>query len=434
MDALQPQTDAPVDKPEVTRLRDLSPQQWKTGAAAWLGWLFDGLDMHLYVLVAAPFVAVLLGVTNEKDPLVGYYSSLIQAAFLIGWALGGGFFGRIGDRLGRSRALMLTILTYALFTGLSFFARTWWELLVYRFLAALGIGGEWAVGSSLLSETWPRRWRPWISAVLQAGVNIGILGACLAVYLLASFPTRTVFLVGIVPALLVFWIRRNVPEPEEWRAAPPRAHEGGPGIADLFRGDVLPITLKTVGVSALSLTAWWAFMFWHPQHLRNLPELAGWDRADRERLVSKAFFIFIFASLVGNFVAGGLALLMGYRRAIAAMCFGLALSIVGTFGVPRGHESLVYFWFPLAGLFGGVFGLFTMYMPPLFPTLLRTTGAGFSYNIGRIAAAAGTVFFGIYSTATDLRTSLLVAGLLFLPAALLALYLPEHAKADGGHG
>jgi MFS family permease len=92
----------------VTRLRDLSPQQWKSGIAAWLGWLFDGLDMHLYVLVAAPFVAELLGAASEKDPAVGYYSSWIQAAFLIGWALGGGFFGRLADRLGRSRALMLT--------------------------------------------------------------------------------------------------------------------------------------------------------------------------------------------------------------------------------------------------------------------------------------------------------------------------------------
>src|SRR5216684_8808464 len=96
---------------EVTHLRDLSAQQWKSGIAAWLGWLFDGLDMHLYILVAAPFVALLLGAESEKDPQVGYYSSWIQAAFLIGWALGGGFFGRVADRLGRSRALMLTILT-----------------------------------------------------------------------------------------------------------------------------------------------------------------------------------------------------------------------------------------------------------------------------------------------------------------------------------
>src|SRR5512143_1680717 len=125
---------SPSDQ-NVTSLKDLSPQQWKSGIAAWLGWLFDGLDMHLYVLVATPFVALLLAV-DQKDPQVGYYSSWIQASFLIGWALGGGFFGRIADRLGRSRALMLTILTYASFTGLSFFAHTWWQLFIFRVLAA----------------------------------------------------------------------------------------------------------------------------------------------------------------------------------------------------------------------------------------------------------------------------------------------------------
>src|ERR1700728_4072907 len=136
MEAFQtrPTPKEPVEQPdsvgEVTRLRDLSPQQWKSGIAAWLGWLFDGLDMHLYVLVATPFVAELLHV-SQKDPLVGSRSSWIQAAFLIGWALGGGFFGRIADRLGRSRALMLTILVYALFTGLSFFAQTLWELCLF---------------------------------------------------------------------------------------------------------------------------------------------------------------------------------------------------------------------------------------------------------------------------------------------------------------
>src|SRR5262245_18221470 len=112
---------------EATRLGDLTSQQWKSGLAAWLGWLFDGLDMHLYVLVAGPFVAELLGVASEKDPQVGYYSSWIMSAFLIGWALGGGFSGRVADRLGLSRALMLTILTYALFTCLSYFAQTWWH-------------------------------------------------------------------------------------------------------------------------------------------------------------------------------------------------------------------------------------------------------------------------------------------------------------------
>src|SRR5690242_12452368 len=187
-------------------LRDISATQWKSGLAAWLGWFFDGLDLHLYTIVATPFVAHLLHVDQHSDA-VREKSSWIQAAFLVGWALGGGLFGRVGDLLGRSRALMLTILTYALFTGLSYFASAWWHLLIYRFLAALGIGGEWAVGASLLSETWPASWRHWLAAVLQTGVNVGVLGAVLANIVMAAQPPRYLFLVGILPALLVLWIR-----------------------------------------------------------------------------------------------------------------------------------------------------------------------------------------------------------------------------------
>ncbi len=409
---------------EARTLGELRPEQWRSGIAAWLGWFFDGLDMHLYTLVAAPFVMELMNAASPADPLVRERSSWIQAAFLVGWALGGGFFGRLGDRLGRSRALSLTILTYALFTGLSFFASAWWHLLIFRFLSALGIGGEWAVGSSLLTETWPRAWRPWIAAVLQAGVNIGILLACLAVYLLAAQPPRYVFLVGVLPALLVFWIRRNVPEPAEWREARSRS-ETVPGVSALFQGATRAITVKTILVCAFSLSAWWAFMFWHPQHLRNLPELAAWGAPERQRLVTAAFFLVVGVSIGGNFFAGLLARLMGYRTAIAVEMLALGAAMLGSFVVPRNAEALAYVWLPLVGFFSGVFGLFTMYMPPLFPTLLRTTGAGFCYNIGRIAAAIGTVFFGLLAPVGDFRVALLWAGSLPFAAALVAMTLPE---------
>ena len=425
MAGLAARTPGPEPPPaEARTLRDLTSAQKKSGIAAWLGWLFDGLDMHLYTLVAAPFVMELLGAASPADAAVREKSSWIQAAFLTGWALGGGLFGRLGDRLGRSRALSLTILTYAVFTGLSYAAHAWWQLLVFRFLAALGIGGEWAVGSSLLAETWPRRWRPWIAAVLQSGVNIGILLAAATVYGMADLPPRNVFLVGILPAFLVFWIRRSVPEPEEWTEAREKASRAAP-VSDLFRRPVRAVTAKTILVCALSLTAWWAFMFWQPQHLRNLPELSSWTRPDRERLVSRAFFIVILVSIVGNFFAGWLARAIGYRRSIAGM-FALAfLAMAGSFGVPHGHQALVWFWFPLIGFASGVFGLFTMYMPPLFPTLLRTTGAGLCYNIGRLVAALGTVFFGWFAPVGDFRVALLADGALFGVAAVLALALPE---------
>lgn len=411
--------------PQARRLQELTPAQWRSGLAAWLGWLFDGLDMHLYTLVAAPFVMELLGAASVTDAAVRAKSSWIQAAFLMGWAMGGGLFGRVGDRLGRSRALALTILTYALFTGMSYFAHAWWQLLIFRFLSALGIGGEWAVGSALLSETWPHRWRPWIAAVLQAGVNIGVLLACLTVYLLADHPPRTVFLVGVLPALLVFWIRRHVPEPAEWSEARSRARDHNEGLADLFRPAVRALTFRTIAVCALSLSAWWAFMFWHPQHLRNLQALADWARADRERLVSTAFFLLIAVSIGGCFFAGALARWLGYRRAIAAMFVGFFASLAGSFVLEHDYRELVYFWFPAVGFFSGVFGLFTMSLPPLFPTLLRTTGAGFCYNIGRVAAAFGTVFFGLFSQVGDFRLALLYASFLVPPAAVLALGMPD---------
>jgi MFS family permease len=410
---------------EASRLRDLSAQQWKSGIAAWLGWTFDGLELHIYTLVATPFVAELLRTPDVTDPRVGHYSSIIQAGFLVGWALGGGFFGRIGDRLGRSRALCLTILTYAVFTGLSVFAQQWWHLLILRFMGALGIGGEWAVGAALLSETWPRKWRPWIAAVLQTGVNIGILVACLANVLMKGQPPRYLFLVGVLPALLVLWIRRSVPEPEEWHAAKLSAQSASaPGILDLFRGDVRRITLWTIAVCAISLTAHWAFMFWHQQHLRKLPEVLRMSAAQQNLLGSKALYYVIASSSLGNFFAAALARLIGYRPAIAWMCIGYFLSSLGAYYTPRDHVELLH-WFPVIGFFQGLFGLFTMYLPPLFPTLLRTTGAGFCYNIGRIAAAFGTVFFGLCSHLSDHRLALLYSGFLFLPAAVISFAMPK---------
>src|SRR5262249_42860773 len=160
--------------------------------------------------------------------------------------------------------------TYAIFTGLSFFAQEWWHLLAFRFLAALGIGGEWAVGASLLSETWPARWRPWLAAILQSGVNVGVLLACLAKWLLfghsqvwfgMDVPYRALFLVGVLPAFLTLWIRRAVPEPPEWALARAAVTERPPGWRHLFAPGLRRTTIIVVVVCALGLTAHWAMMF-----------------------------------------------------------------------------------------------------------------------------------------------------------------------------
>ncbi len=407
-----------------------SSRQWKSGIAAWLGWLFDGLELHLYTLVATPLVVHLLGASSAADPAVKEKSAYIQAAFLVGWAVGGAFFGRIGDRLGRSRALSLTILTYAVFTGLCAASHTWWQLMIFRFLAALGIGGEWAVGASLIVETWPAPWRPWLAAVLQTAVNLGILVAAGLVTLLSLLPhppsERWVFLIGVAPALLVFWIRKQVPESDAWHEARSGAREPPP-LSHLFKGSVARVTLHTSAVCALSLSGWWLFLFWHPQHLRRLLEVAGTPQGSVTGYVSMAFFAVNSVAILGNFAAGWLASLLGNRRAIAVMMAGMFLSITGAFAVPRGFGELAWFWLPLVGFFSGVFGLFTMYLPPLFPTLLRTTGAGFCYNIGRAAAGVASVVFGWTAPVGEYRVALLSAGLLVLAAGVWTLKLPEDA-------
>lgn len=409
-----------------SRLRDLSPQQWKSGLAAWLGWLFDGLDMHLYTLVATPFVAELLHVTSKTDPLVGRRGALIQAAFLVGWALGGAFFGRLGDLLGRSRALSLTILTYAGCTGLSFFAHEWWHLLIFRFLAALGIGGEWAVGASLLAETWPRSWRPWIAATLQTAVNLGVVLACLFGWLFEDYSPRTIFLVGVLPALLVLWIRRSVPEPAEWHAARGQTKERAPGIAELFRGSVARVTWPVLLICGISLTGHWTFMFWQQAHVRKLPEVIALDAAAQNRFTTVALFLLMVGSVVGNYFAGWLAKRFGYRRAIVWMLAAYGVIMIATYA-QQPTWAVLRVCLVLIGVCQGVFGLFTMCLPPLFPTLLRTTGAGFCYNFGRIVSAGGVVFFGLFTSVSDVRSALFYAGFLFVPATLAALWLPEEA-------
>jgi predicted MFS family arabinose efflux permease len=409
----------------IRALRTLSPQQRRSGLAAWLGWLFDGLDMHIYTLVATPFVASLLMVA-ATDSQVGEKASWIQAAFLVGWALGGAVFGRIGDLMGRSRALVLTILVYAGFTGLSAISTEWWHLMIFRFLSALGIGGEWAVGASLLSETWPKKWRPWIAATLQTAVNLGILLACFSGWLLESANPRWIFLVGVLPALITLWIRKAVPETEEWKAA--KQGVKPPGLRDLFGPKVRSITWRALLICAVSLTAHWAFMFWQQSFIRKHPEISGLSAAGQNRAAVEALTFLMVGSIGGNFLAGWLSKIWGYRKSISFLMLAYGVTMAITFATPWSYSQTLG-WFVLLGAWAGVFGLFTMCLPPLFPTLLRTTGSGFCYNIGRLASAAGVVFFGVVKVNSP-GAALLYASALFIPAAALALILPVEREEE----
>ena len=411
------------------RLRDISSTQWKAGMAAVLGWMFDGLDMHLYTLVAAPLVAKLM-VLDKADPNVT--SQLVDRR------------GNVA-RMGHGRRCIRTPRRSpgaqphagADNPDLRGLYRAF--ILCHRLVASFDIPIPLGFGHRR------RMGRRVVAAVRNVAFPLAALGGGSPPNRRKrrrSYRDRNQRASGVgpklranrlsgwgSPALLVFWIRRSVPEPAEWVAAKSTSRQlhKAPRVADLFRGDVRRTTLLTIVVCACALTAWWAFMFWNQQHVRNLPDLAGWDRARRERLVSLSFFLVIFVSVGGNFFAALLSKLVGYRKAIALMCLGFFVAMAGTYLVPRDHVSLLR-WLPWVGFFSGVFGLFTMYLPPLFPTLLRTTGAGFSYNIGRVAAAGGTIFFGLFHPlhqAGDFRVALLYNSFLFLPAAGVALLLPD---------
>lgn len=435
MDSPSQNTKQGGDPPlEAVGLRSLSPMQRRCGLAAWLGWLFDGLDSYLYVLVAAPFVAELLG-TTQKDPSVSAHSSYIQAAFLVGWAFGGAAFGWVGDRFGRSKTIALTILTYAVFTGFSSFAWNWQSLMVFRFISALGIGGEWAAGSSLVAETWPKKWRPWVSAGLQSAYQCGIILATITLFLMAAVNARWVFLVGAAPALLTYWIRRQIPEPDEWHQARASLKEREPGMMALFKGQVLKTTTLTVAVCSVALTTVWAYLFWFPQHLRKLPDVIAMTKEQQGHYLALATALVMGVAILGNFFAAAIARRFGYRAATAIMFLGGLITLYLTYRPegPKDHISILYYA-PWAHFFvQGVFGLFPLYIPPLFPTLLRTKGAGFSYNVGRMVAAIGTVVFGIRTPVKDfagISHALVMVGLVYVPGILIAMIIPEPAKSS----
>ncbi len=407
----------------------VSPAQWRAFTAAWLGWAFDGLDGFLYTLVAFPFVKELLGPGAAQSEIVTK-AALIQALFLVGWAFGGAIFGRVGDHLGRSRTLSLTIITYAVFTGMSFFAQAWWHLLIFRFVAALGIGGEWAAGSALVSETLHARHRAWASALLQSGYMTGMILAALTVGWMGSLPShRFVFLVGVLPALATFWIRRAVPEPQEWRDA--KKDRAVPKLSELFSPEVRRTTLLTLSLTSICLTTIWAFLYFNNQVLRGLPGVKLLSKQLQDELVMRVTVTYTIWNIVGNFVISYIAKFIGYRKAFALSLTSAFLCFFIGYGSAKDLGATTL-WFNATMFFGtGVFAIFPLYIPPLFPTLLRTTGAGFCYNFGRIVAAIGALTGGLIAAkAGSPNLAIWYAGFLYLPGIILSLFMPELERAS----
>jgi MFS family permease len=410
---------------------DESSQKMSRGSsfaflAAWLGWGFDGLDGFLYALVATRFVKELMPHASMAE--VGAKAALIQAVFLVGWAFGGAFFGRVGDRLGRARTLTITILLYAACTGASFFAETWWQLMILRFLAALGIGGEWAAGSSLVAETLPKKYSHWASALLQSGYICGMIGAALTVGALGNFSPRYVFLIGVLPAFFTLWIRRQVPESPAWEGA---KASPAPPMLELFKPPVLKTTLMTLGLAGVSLTSVWALLFFSTQVIVHLPEVAKLAPAAQASIVRQVTITYCLWNIAGNFFGSALAFKFGYRFAFTLLFLMSFLSYFLGFG-SVGNLGSVTLWLSVAFFFSsGVFALFPLYVPPLFPVLLRTTGSGLTYNAGRLTAAVGTIIGGsLAASAGGPHLAIWYASFLYVPGLFFAILAP---KALGHH-
>jgi predicted MFS family arabinose efflux permease len=378
-------------------LWDMSRYQWRVFLAAWLGWGFDVFDGLLFNFVAPLCVPRLLAVPPD-DPRVSAATGAITSTLLVGWATGGILFGRLTDRLGRARTLLVTMLVYSGATAGCAFAPNLWVLGAFRFVAALGIGGEWAAGASLVAEIVPGHRRVLMGALLYTSAPLGIFLATLVndvftkrIPALVAEPDlawRIVFLAGLVPAAFALWIRRNVREPEVWT----QAGGGARGLRELFAPGLRRATLGGLGMCVVNLSTWWGTNAFLPLVAAFL---AGRDAAPGVVAghVGYASTMFNLGGLVGTLTTVGLARLG--RRALFALYFGgAAASIWITFGMEWEPVTRMRLLFLDGVTVFGCAGSFSFYLPELFPTRLRGTGSGFCFNAGRYLAAMGPYLVG----------------------------------------
>ena len=419
---------------------DMNGYQWTVVLAAWLGWGFDVFDGMLFNFVAPNCVPTLLHLTigsPDAKAATLRWTGVLTSVLLVGWALGGIFFGKVADRIGRTRTLMLTMALYAFGTALCAFAPNLLVLGLFRLIAALGIGGEWAAGAAMVAETVPERRRLEAGALLYTSAPIGLFLATFVNFQIAgvwlkSTPEiswRYVFLSGLIPAGFAFLVRIFVKEPERWKAAAARAQH--PAIRELFDAKHRPYTLSGFFMAVTALITWWSCNAFIPVVSSGLAQTAavarGLDRAASLALVEHwkaiATNYFNWGGLLGTLLTVPAAKLLG-RRAMFFIYYALSgAAVLATFGLPLDPEVRLRMYFFIGLTVFGVFGSFTYYLPELFPTRLRGTGSGFCYNIGRIIAAAGPILVGIIAargTDSAVRTLFWVgfvplAGLLFLP-------------------
>jgi MFS family permease len=419
---------------------DMTPYQWGVLLAAWIGWGFDCFDGLLFNFVAPNCVPTLLGLaigSPEAHAATLRWTGGLTSLLLLGWAAGGILFGRLADRIGRTRTLMLTMALYALGTGLCATATNLWMLGFFRLVSSLGIGGEWAAGAAMVAEVVPERRRVEAGALLYTSAPLGVYLASVTNFAIAGrylsdrpeLSWRVVFLAGLVPAAAALLVRVFVREPERWSRVAAAARPGR--WLEIFDARHRRATLSGFLMAVTALVMWWSCNAFIPVVVAGLAHAEavarGLDRGATLDLIevwkARATAGFNWGGLLGTLLTVPAAKLLG-RRTMFGLYFAIsAVALFATFGLDLAPETrlAMYFWIGLSVF--GVFGSFTYYLPELFPTRLRGTGAGFCYNIGRVLAAVGPVVVGtIAARGPESTLSALfyvgfvpIAGLLFLP-------------------
>ena len=412
--------------------KPLTRGQWFTLVAAFLAWMFDGVEMGLFPLVARPALQDLLGVSD--DALVATWFSRIMACFLVGAAMGGISFGWVGDKIGRVRGLVLCMLMFSGFTGACYFATSAWHIGVCLFLASLGMGGAWSLAVALVMECWPERHRPKLAGLIGAAANFGFLFIAVVAFNWKVTVTewRWMMLVGASPAVLALLIAFVVPESELWKASVKKGGGRSP-IIEIFSSALLRKTLLGVAFAGIPLIGTWAAVSayiptWADQireaeigktmlSPENLPKFEeakspkekaavlraslsdeNWTelRSKSSRAKATVQIFMAIGAIVGCFVASVSGGLFGRRPVYFTLCL---LSLLSCFYLFRILPPVFNAQFKIvAGIVGCItasfYGWLPLYLPELFPTRVRATGQGFSFNIGRVLAACGTLTMG----------------------------------------
>lgn len=406
----------------MSSLKTISSQQWKCLFAAQLGWMLDAMDVMLYAFALTTIQAE-FGLSSSQ-------AGALASSTLIASAVGGIGFGVLADRVGRARTLMISILTYSLFTGLTATSGSFVDLLVWRALVGFGMGGEWSAGSVLVSETWPAEHRGKAIGFMQAGWAVGyILAAILAAVMLPSFGWRALFLMGIAPALLTMWIRRNVQEPEIWRSRTSDCASGlVHGFVEMFRGPFLRRSLLGSAMTMAVLFAYWGLFTWMPTFLSRPLAQGG---AGLGIVKSSAWIIPMqIGAFFGYTTFGFFADRVG-RRPVFAVFLVCAAILVPVYGQLAHHEWVLLVLGPFVGFFGhGYFSVFGAMLSELFPTHLRATAQGTIYNIGRAFSALAPYTIGALADSSGLGSALGLTSAFFLIGAALMFTLPETRGRD----